>query len=74
MQAPEETNLDFSKLRTIFGVPRYMYRSCLESAIAMGKQRMKGQPIASFEHEMELWFFVGVLRQRWKDRNRGKAH
>jgi glucosyl-dolichyl phosphate glucuronosyltransferase len=74
MQAPEETNLDFSKLRTIFGVPRYMYRSCLESAIAMGKQRMKGQPVASFEHEMELWFFVGVLRQRWKDRNRGKAH
>jgi glucosyl-dolichyl phosphate glucuronosyltransferase len=70
MQAPEETNLDFSKVRTVLGVPRYMYRSCLESAIAMGKDRMKGQPVASFEHEMDLWFFVGVLRQRWKDRKR----
>ena len=54
----------------IFGVPRYMYRSCLESAIAMAKQRIKGKPIASFEHEMELWFFLGVIRQRWKDRNK----
>jgi hypothetical protein len=34
---------------------------------------MKGQPVASFEHEMDLWFFMGVLRQRWKDHKRGKA-
>jgi hypothetical protein len=54
-------------------VPHYMYRSCLQSAIAMGKERMKGQPVASFEHEMDLWFFMGVLRQRWKDHKRGKA-
>jgi hypothetical protein len=71
MQAPEESSLDFPKLRTILGVPRYMYRSFLESTVAMARNRMKGQPVASFEREMDLWFFLGVLRQRWKDRRRG---
>ena len=71
MQAPEETNLDFSKVPMIFGVPRYMYRSCLESAVAMAKQRLKGQQVAAFERELDLWFFLGVLRQRWKDRRQG---
>ena len=68
MQAPEESNLDFSKIRMIFGVPRYMYRSCFESAISMVKQRLKGKQVAGFERELDLWFFLGVLRQRWKDR------
>jgi glucosyl-dolichyl phosphate glucuronosyltransferase len=73
MQAPEETSLDFSKVQLIFGVPRYMYRSCLESAFSMVKQRLKGQPVAAFERELDLWFFLGVLRQRWKDRRRGAS-
>ena len=68
MQAPEDTNLDFSKVRMIFGVPRYLYRSCLRSAIAMARQRLSGQPVAAFERELDLWFFLGVLRRRWKDR------
>jgi glycosyltransferase involved in cell wall biosynthesis len=73
MQAPEETSLDFSKVRMIFGVPRYMYRSCLESAMTMVRLRLKGQPVAAFERELDLWFFLGVLRQRWKDRRRGAS-
>ena len=73
MQAPEETNLDFSKVRMIFGVPRYMYRSCLESAIATAEQRLKGQRVAAFERELDVWFFLGVLRQRWMDRRRGAS-
>jgi glycosyltransferase involved in cell wall biosynthesis len=71
MQAPERTALDFVNVRMIFGVPRYMYRSCLESAFTMAKQRLKGEQVAAFERELDLWFFLGVLRQRWKDRNAG---
>lgn len=70
MQAPEETTLDFSKIRMILGVPRYMYRSFAESATAMAKQRLKGQQVAAFERELDLWFFLGVMRQRWKDRGK----
>jgi len=68
MRAPEESNLDFSKVPLLLGVPRYMYRSCLRSAIAMCKQKISGDPVASFEEELWLWFFFGVLSQRWKDR------
>jgi len=68
MQAPEEASIDFSKVHKIFGVPRYMYRSCFESAIAMVKARFKSEEVICFEREMELWFFLGVLRQRWTDR------
>jgi GT2 family glycosyltransferase len=73
MQAPERTTIDFSHLRTTFGVPRYMYRSCLDSAITMARQRLRGQQVAAFERELDLWFFLGVLRQRWEDRKPGKA-
>ncbi len=73
MQAPEETAVDFSKVRTILGVPRYMYRSFLESLSGMVKTRLKGHEVTSFEHELELWFFLGALRQRWKDRNKGAS-
>jgi hypothetical protein len=47
-----------------------MYRSCFESAISMVKERLKGKQVAAFERELDLWFFLGVLRQRWKDRNK----
>ena len=36
----------------------------------MGKQKISGDPVASFEQELWVWFFLGVLRQRWKDRKR----
>lgn len=73
MQAPEETGLDFSRVRTILGVPAYMYRSCLESALAMVKERAKGQKVAAFERELDVWFFLGVLRQRLKDGRQSAA-
>jgi len=69
MGAPEETDIDFSKVRLLFGTPLYMYRSFLRSGIACLKTARNGQKIASFEHELKLWFFLGVLRQRWKDRH-----
>ncbi|HEY3615773.1 MAG TPA: glycosyltransferase [Candidatus Sulfotelmatobacter sp.] len=69
MGAPEETNIDFSKMRLLFGTPLYMYRSCLRSGISWVKTALNGQKIACFEHELAVWFFLGVLRQRWRDRH-----
>lgn len=69
MGAPEETDIDFSKVRLLFGTPLYMYRSFLRGVAAWVKTSLNGQKIASFEHEMALWFFLGVFRQRWKDRH-----
>ncbi len=69
MLSPEETVLDFSKVPHIMGVPRYLYRSLLKSAAGMLKSRLAGREAASFDHELWLCFFLGVWRQRWKDRH-----
>jgi glycosyltransferase involved in cell wall biosynthesis len=68
MEAPEESVLDFSKVPHIAGVPRYMYRSCLRMIKDMLKAALRGDRVATFENELWLWFFAGIVKQRWKDR------
>jgi hypothetical protein len=29
---------------------------------------VRGDGVAAFENELGLWFFAGVLKERWKDR------
>jgi hypothetical protein len=33
---------------------------------------LRGDAVASFDHELWVWFFAGIARQRWRDR-RGDA-
>jgi hypothetical protein len=28
---------------------------------------LRREPLAAFEHETWLWFFAGIVKQRWKD-------
>ena len=70
MENPEETTLDFSKVPLIAGVPRYMYRSCLRMFIRIFSSALRRNKVATFENELWIWFFAGVLVQRWKDRHR----
>jgi hypothetical protein len=71
MESPEVTELDYSKVPHIGGVPRYMYRSCLSALRKSIGAHINGDEVAAFEHELWLWFFAGILRQRLKDRKRG---
>lgn len=68
MESPEETTLDYSKVPHLAGVPRYMYRSCLRMMGDTVKAALRRDPIATFENELWLWFFAGIVKQRWKDR------
>lgn len=70
MEAPEETNLDYSTVPHIAGVPRYMYRSCLRAFQDMIRAECRGDKMAAFEHELWMWFFAGILKQRFVDRKR----
>jgi len=69
MLAPEDATLDFSKVPHIMGVPRYLYRTFLRSAADMLKSKLAGREAESFDHELWLCFFLGVWRQRWRDRH-----
>ena len=67
MEAPERTTLDFSKVPHVAGVPRYLYRKALSSAGSWLRAALKRDTVAAFDHEVWLWFFAGIVRQRWAD-------
>jgi glucosyl-dolichyl phosphate glucuronosyltransferase len=68
MQAPESTELDFSRVPHIFGVPRFFYRKAPGELRRAVVRRLQGRADESFDAELWLCFFAGVLRQRWRDR------
>ena len=68
MESPQETRVDFSRVQHIAGVPRYLYRVLLRHARACAVNMLRRRSAAAFEHEMWLWMFAGILRQRWRDR------
>lgn len=66
MEEPESTALDFSKVPHLFGVPRYLFRSAASSAIACIRDACSGHAATAFDHELSVWFFAGILRQRFR--------
>jgi glucosyl-dolichyl phosphate glucuronosyltransferase len=68
MQAPESTEVDFSRVPHIFGVPRFFYRKAPRELLRAIVCRWRGRHAESFDAELWLYFFTGVLRQRWRDR------
>jgi hypothetical protein len=74
MEKPEESQLDYSRVPHVAGVPRYMFRSAMTAAVDSAAAAIKGDAVASFERELWLWFFAGVVKQRWKDRQRPVVH
>lgn len=71
MEAPDNSELDFSKVPHIAGVPRYLYRSFQRSFSNMLRETIRREPVTSFEHELKLWFYAGMFKQRWKNRHTG---
>ena len=67
MEQPEATPLDARAVPHIFGVPRYLYRKALASTRDWIVAAMTRDAGRSFDHELWLWFFAGIVRQRWKD-------
>ncbi|MEO6236991.1 MAG: glycosyltransferase family 2 protein [Vicinamibacterales bacterium] len=67
MEAPERTAIDFKNVPHIFGVPRYLYRKALSSAWTWVTAAVRGDAVASFDNELWVWFFAGIVRQRWME-------
>jgi glucosyl-dolichyl phosphate glucuronosyltransferase len=69
MESPERTTFDFSRVPHIAGVPRYLYRTCLSSFGSIFSSMLRRDAVATFEHELWIWFFAGILKQRWRNRH-----
>jgi glycosyltransferase involved in cell wall biosynthesis len=76
MQAPESTDVDYSRVPHILGVPRFYLRKAPRELWRLLMSAWRGDRVAAFDAELWLWFLAGVLRQRWKDRRlpRPPAH
>jgi glucosyl-dolichyl phosphate glucuronosyltransferase len=70
MEKPEETIFDFRHVKHIAGIPRYLYRNALHHLGRMGRAALRRDTAAMFDEELWLWMFLGIARQRWRDRNR----
>jgi glycosyltransferase involved in cell wall biosynthesis len=70
MEKPEQSALDFSQVPHIAGVPRYLFRSAFDALTASIAATFRRDPVVSFERELFLWFFAGIVKQRWRDRQR----
>jgi glycosyltransferase involved in cell wall biosynthesis len=68
MEAPEESAFDFTKVPHIAGVPRYLFRTAAANTFELLKAAAKRDAVATFENQLWLWFFAGIVRQRWRDR------
>ena len=70
MEAPDDSRLDFRNVAHLAGVPRYMFRTALTTAREFVRSTVRRDPSTAFDHELWMWFFAGVVRQRWVDRRR----
>jgi glucosyl-dolichyl phosphate glucuronosyltransferase len=73
MEAPERTTIDFRTAPHVFGVPRYLYRKALSSVRRWIAATVRRDEIAAFDDEVWVWFFAGIVRQRWRDRGKRGA-
>jgi len=73
MEAPEQSQIDFSKVAHIAGVPRYLFRNAAVAMRDTVKAAVHGDHVNAFERELWLWMFAGIVAQRWKDRARPPA-
>jgi glycosyltransferase involved in cell wall biosynthesis len=68
MESPQETTLDFSQSRHVAGIPRYLFRTLARNVAGLIAAALRRDSVATFERELWLWMFVGIARQRWRDR------
>lgn len=70
MEAPERTTIDFGTVPHVAGVPRYLYRTALSKVAGAVRGTLSGDRIAAFDDELWVWFFAGIVAERWRARDR----
>ena len=66
-------NSEYEGARRIFGVPPFVYRQMGEAAMKTVAARLIGKRNA-FWYETRLWFFIGFVREKWKNRRVPEQH
>jgi glycosyltransferase involved in cell wall biosynthesis len=59
--------MERSRVGKILGVPAHFYRRALQDAFGWTFSMIRNQPSQAFQHEVQLHYFGGFLRRRWRD-------
>jgi hypothetical protein len=68
MQEPELEHPPHAGDAQIFGVPLHLYWKACRTLRSLAWHVLTRELAEAFEYELWLWFFAGVVRQRWTDR------
>jgi glycosyltransferase involved in cell wall biosynthesis len=68
MEIPEQAAHDPASVRHIAGVPRYLFRTALVVLKDAAMARLSRDVEVSFDRELWLCNFAGIIHQRWRDR------
>lgn len=68
MEAPELRDIDYARAPHVLGVPRFYFRKLLTYTGRVISAAWRRDAAATLDAELWLWFFAGVLHQRWQDR------
>jgi hypothetical protein len=68
MENPEGPPPNVAGVRHIAGVPRYMFRTALGHLKEAVAARVAGDRVKSFDADLWLCFYAGIVRRRWRDR------
>jgi|SRR5688500_17968187 glycosyltransferase involved in cell wall biosynthesis len=66
MEVPAQAAADARTVPHLFGVPRYLYRKALARAWGALLRMLRGDTSGAFDDELWVWFFAGIVRQRWR--------
>jgi GT2 family glycosyltransferase len=67
MEAPEQTQLDFTTVPHVLGTPRYLYGKAARAVTRWFRATLRRDRVIAFEQELWICFFAGIVRQRWHD-------
>jgi len=59
--------IERSKVGRILGVPAHLYRRAFKDALGWTLASIRNRPDLAFAHEVQLHYFGGFFRRRWKD-------
>jgi len=68
MENPEQAAPDPASVPHVGGVPRYLFRTALVVLKDAAMARLSHDVVLSFDRELWLCNFAGILHQRWRDK------
>ena len=69
MEAPEDRRSTSASSRTVSACRATCFARRSRISSRRARTMLRGDAVAAFEHELWLWFFAGIVRQRWTDRH-----